>query len=139
MANKLSLNQIDKKIQIFLIGFLILFLELSLIRIFGSEIIILSFFSNLVVIASFFGIGIGCLLNTKKDLFKIFPLLFFIIPIISNSPVAVESSSPDSLMFNSIINIIEINSFYIIPVIFILTACFFCWSWAKIRSTNKQF
>ncbi len=46
--------------HIFLISFLILYLELILIRWVGSEIRIFGYLSNFILIACFLGVGIGC-------------------------------------------------------------------------------
>jgi SAM-dependent methyltransferase len=47
--------------ELFLISFLILFLELSCIRFFGSIVVFLTFFTNIVLLASFLGVSVGCL------------------------------------------------------------------------------
>ena len=46
----------------FLASFLVLFLEIALIRWMPAYIRLLSYFSNFILLASFLGIGIGCLL-----------------------------------------------------------------------------
>ncbi|MFB9265001.1 spermidine synthase [Bradyrhizobium erythrophlei] len=47
--------------NLFLVGFLILFLELACIRWFSAKVIFLQFFTNIVLIASFLGMSCGCL------------------------------------------------------------------------------
>lgn len=46
--------------DLFLISFLILFLELACIRWFGSTVVFLSFFTNIVLLATFLGMSVGC-------------------------------------------------------------------------------
>ena len=46
-------------IRIFLASFLVLFLEVALIRWLPAQIRLLSYFSNFILLASFLGIGIG--------------------------------------------------------------------------------
>lgn len=46
--------------HIFLISFLILYLELALIRWVGSEIRIFAYLNNFILIACFLGVGVGC-------------------------------------------------------------------------------
>ena len=46
--------------RLFLIGFLVLFLELACIRWFGAYVVFLQFFTNLILIAAFLGMSIGC-------------------------------------------------------------------------------
>lgn len=62
--------------RLFGISFLILFLELSLIRWTGSHVRIIAYFPNLVLIAAFFGIGMGSLYSGKRNLFSIWVFLF---------------------------------------------------------------
>src|SRR6266496_5254580 len=47
--------------NLFLVGFLILFLELACIRWFSATVIFLPFFTNIVLIACFLGMSCGCL------------------------------------------------------------------------------
>ena len=47
--------------DLFLISFLLLFLELTSIRWFGSTVIFLSYFTNLILLGCFLGMSVGCL------------------------------------------------------------------------------
>jgi hypothetical protein len=58
--------------RVALISFLILFLELALIRFIPSEIKAISYFTNLLLFSAFFGLGLGCIL-WKRD---VSPYLF---------------------------------------------------------------
>jgi spermidine synthase len=61
---------------VFLASFLVLFVEIALIRWMPAYIRLLSYFSNFILLASFLGIGIGCLLATSRvRLFGWFPVL----------------------------------------------------------------
>jgi spermine/spermidine synthase len=58
------------KTRLVALSFLMLFVELALIRWTGSNVVYLSYFSNFVLFASFLGIGIGFLRSRSKvDLF----------------------------------------------------------------------
>src|SRR5208283_3826593 len=48
-------------LDLFLISFLILFFELDCIRWFGSMVVYLTFFTNIVLLATFLGMSVGCL------------------------------------------------------------------------------
>lgn len=48
-------------LDLFLISFLILFFELACIRWFGSMVVFLTFFTNVVLLATFLGMSVGCL------------------------------------------------------------------------------
>jgi hypothetical protein len=61
---------------LFLASFLVLFVEIALIRWMPAYIRLLAYFSNFILLASFLGIGIGCLLaNARVRLFAWFPVL----------------------------------------------------------------
>ena len=67
---------IRPKLSLFLASFLMLFVELALIRGTTAAIIYLSFFTNLVLLASFLGIGLGFLrAKGERDLLRRAPLL----------------------------------------------------------------
>ena len=66
----------DRYFDLFLISFLILFLELAFIRWFGSNVIFLTFFTNLVLMACFLGMSVGLLsAGRQQNLIKwVFPM-----------------------------------------------------------------
>lgn len=112
--------------QIFLISFLILFLELSLIRWLGSEIISLSFFSNTILMASFFGIGVGCVFCQKKNIFGFFPFLLLLSCLLIFLNLYIKLNDNDIVFFQgSSSKSIIINHEYIIAFIFIYVVLFF--------------
>ncbi len=53
-------------LDLFLISFVILFLELTCIRWFGSMVVFLTFFTNLVMMACFLGMSVGCLAASRN-------------------------------------------------------------------------
>jgi hypothetical protein len=54
------------RLDLFLISFLTLFLELTCIRWFPSHVLFLTFFTNTMLLASILGIAVGCLAATRK-------------------------------------------------------------------------
>src|ERR1700720_1727418 len=63
------------KIRLFGLSFLMLFVELALIRWTGANIVYLSYFSNFVLLGSFLGIGLGFLrAKSRVDLFRWAPV-----------------------------------------------------------------
>ncbi|MBM3255449.1 MAG: hypothetical protein FJZ08_04035, partial [Candidatus Omnitrophica bacterium] len=67
-------------LDIFIVSFLILFLEILLIRWISSEIRIFAYLNNLVLLACFLGIGLGCYLSRGRmgNMLVPFILLAFI-------------------------------------------------------------
>ena len=55
------------RLDLFLISFLTLFLELTCIRWFPSHVLFLTFFTNTVLLASILGISVGCLATKRKS------------------------------------------------------------------------
>ncbi|MCX6106807.1 MAG: hypothetical protein NTY08_13345 [Proteobacteria bacterium] len=66
-------------LAISIVSALIMILELSLIRFIPSEVKAISYFSNLILFASFFGLGIGCILSDTKQRAWLFPLGIFLL------------------------------------------------------------
>lgn len=54
-------------LDLFLISWLVLFLELACIRWFPSHVLFLTFFTNTVLLACFVGMSIGCLVARRPD------------------------------------------------------------------------
>ena len=52
--------------DLFLVSFLMLFFELACIRWFGSTVVFLTFFTNIVLLATFLGMSVGCLAATNQ-------------------------------------------------------------------------
>ena len=63
-------------LNLFLTGFLVLFLELASIRWFAANVIFLQFFTNVVLLACFLGMSCGCMAaRQRRDWLSDFPLL----------------------------------------------------------------
>src|SRR3974390_2582259 len=62
--------------NLFLTGFLVLFLELACIRWFAANVIFLHFFTNVVLLSCFLGMSCGCMAaRQRRDWLGYFPLL----------------------------------------------------------------
>jgi SAM-dependent methyltransferase len=92
------------KLRLFLASFLVLFVELALIRWTGANVIFLSYFSNFVLLASFLGIGIGFLrARSKVDLFPWAPVaLSLLVLFVLVFPVEVNKTSGQLLFFGRV-------------------------------------
>lgn len=60
--------------RVSLISFLVLVLELALIREVPSEVRAIAYFTNLLLFASFFGLGLGCILRPSPKLDWLLPI-----------------------------------------------------------------
>src|ERR1700730_15622552 len=87
--------------RLILLSFLMLFVELALIRWAGSNVLYLSYFSNFVLLGSFLGIGIGFLRAQKTHrLFPYAPIaLAALVAFVRFFPVKLRSSSSGDVIF----------------------------------------
>ncbi len=65
-----------------LISFLILFFELACIRWFGSMVVYLTFFTNIVLLATFLGMSVGCLAASSKRDWTRYVMPLFLITVV---------------------------------------------------------
>jgi spermidine synthase len=114
---------------LFLSSFLVLFLEVALIRWIPAYVRLLSYFSNFILLASFLGIGLGCLLAARRrDLFVWFPLLqLALIVAIDRLRLEVAIPSSASLFFSSgtANPVVPVESTRLLPLIFVAVAALF--------------
>jgi len=92
------------RIQLVAASFLMLMVELVLIRWAGSYVVYLSYFSNFVLLGSFLGIGIGFLRGHKgPDLFRWAPLMLAVfLTAVLVLPVTLDRSGGDLVYFGSL-------------------------------------
>jgi Spermine/spermidine synthase domain len=90
--------------RLVLLSFLMLFVELALIRWTGSNVVHLSYFSNFVLLGSFLGIGIGFLRADKPhNLFPYAPVaLTLLVAFVRFFPVEIQRSGSDLLFFGTL-------------------------------------
>src|SRR5438132_11305101 len=89
------------KLRLFALSFLMLFVELALIRWTGANIVYLSYFSNFVLLASFLGIGLGFLrADARRNLFPLAPIgLAALIAFVRLFPVEIDRSGTELIFF----------------------------------------
>lgn len=87
------------EVRIAIASFLLLFLELLLIRWLAAYVLHLAYFSNLVLLASFFGIGLGFLLADRKPMFRLFPYFLFACAAVVVNRVDISFLSSQALYF----------------------------------------
>ena len=110
-------------LRLTLLSFLVLFVELALIRWTGSNIVYLSFFTNLVLLGSFLGIGIGFLrARAGFDLFPYSPIaLAFLVGFVLIFPVQIDRSGSDLIFFGTL-ETTGLPTWVTLPVIFLAVA-----------------
>jgi SAM-dependent methyltransferase len=90
--------------RLILLSFLMLFVELALIRWTGSNVVYLSYFSNFVLLGSFLGIGLGFLRGTRRpDLWPFAPVaLAALVAFVRFFPVEINSGGSEFLYFGEL-------------------------------------
>ncbi|MBA3523957.1 MAG: spermidine synthase [Geodermatophilaceae bacterium] len=93
------------RLRLFVASFLMLFLELSLIRWSGSQVVHLSYFSNFVLLGSFLGIGLGFLRAGRPRSSPPYyspVVLLALVGFISAYPVTVDRQDSSVIFFTSL-------------------------------------
>ena len=116
-------------VRIFLSSFLVLFLEVALIRWLPAQVRLLSYFSNFILLAAFLGIGIGSLLGRfRRSLFAWFPLLqLAVIGAVYFLRLEVRITAPGSIYFSSGTSdpVTAVQTTLLLPALFVGVAAIF--------------
>lgn len=113
----------NERVRLVLLSFLMLFLELALIRWAGANVVYLSYFSNFLLLGSFLGIGIGFLRGgERRPLFPYAPpMLAVLVLLISILPVEISRSGSDYIFFGSFYKS-GLPSWVMLPALFLGSA-----------------
>jgi predicted membrane-bound spermidine synthase len=115
--------------MLFLVSFLVLFLEIGLIRWMPAYVRLLAYFSNFILLASFLGGGLGCLLaSRRRNLFAFFPLVQLLVIVavdLLRLEIAVPSSTSIYFTSGTTEKINQVESTMLLPVLFISVAVLF--------------
>ena len=113
----------SKRLRLVLLSFLMLFVELALIRWTGSNVLYLSYFSNFVLLGSFLGIGVGFLrARARFDLFPYAPVaLAFFVGFVLIFHVEIDRSGSDLIYFGAF-EPTGLPSWLMLPLIFAAVA-----------------
>jgi SAM-dependent methyltransferase len=115
--------------RVFLASFLVLFLEVALIRWMPAYIRLLAYFSNFILLASFLGIGAGCLMApSRRRLFVWFPLLQAVVigaAYFFRLELAVQSTGSIYFTSGTEEKLVVVESTMLLPLIFVIVAALF--------------
>ena len=120
---------LGREARVFLASFLVLFLEVALIRWMPAYIRLLAYFSNFILLASFLGIGVGCLLApSRRRLFVWFPLLQAVVigaAYFFRLEVAVQSTGSIYFSSGTAAPVVVVESTMLLPLVFVIVAALF--------------
>ena len=116
-------------VRTFLSSFLVLFLEVALIRWMPAYIRLLAYFSNFILLASFLGIGVGCLLaSRRRSWFHAFPpILAAVVAIAFFVRLEIAVPTSGSIYFTSGTTgpRVTVESTTLLPIVFVIVAALF--------------
>jgi spermidine synthase len=119
----------NRALRVFLSSFLVLFVEVALIRWMPAYIRLLAYFSNFILLAAFLGIGVGCLLaSVRARLFNWFPLVLFALVAVVyffRLEVAIQTSGDIFFSSGTPQKVVTVESTYLLPVLFVIVAGLF--------------
>ena len=114
---------------LFVASFLVLFLETAIIRWMPAYVRLLAYFSNFILLASVLGIGVGCLLATRRrNLIAWFPLVqLLVIVAVDRLRLEVALPSTSTLYFSSgtAEPVVAVESTLLLPLLFTAVAALF--------------
>jgi Spermine/spermidine synthase domain len=114
---------------LFVSSFLLLFLEIALIRWMPAYIRLLSYFSNFILLATFLGGGIGCLIaGARRNLTLWFPLaLLLVVAAVDRLRLEIAVPSTTSIYFSSgtTASVVPVESTVLLPLLFVIVAALF--------------
>jgi spermidine synthase len=114
---------VNDRLRLVLLSFLMLFVELALIRWMGSNVVYLSYFSNFVLLGSFLGIGIGFLrARGSVQTFAWAPVaLALLVGFVLLFPVEIDRSG-DELIYFGAFRPTGLPAWVMLPVVFLAVA-----------------
>lgn len=114
---------LSDRVRLVLLSFLLLFVELALIRWTGSNLVYLSYFSNFVLLGSFLGIGVGFLRSRSRvNLFPWAPVaLALLVVFVLRFPVEIDRPEGGILYFGEI-ETSGLPVWVLLPVVFAAVA-----------------
>ena len=126
--------------RLVLLSFLMLFVELAVIRWSGANVVYLAYFSNLVLLGSFLGIGLGFLWAGRggRPLFPFAPVvLALFVAFIRLAPIDISVSGSQLIFFNEP-TISGPPREVILPVIFVTVAILLMFITDGVARTFKK-
>ena len=129
------------KARLLALSFLMLFVELALIRWTGSNILYLSYFSNFILLASFLGIGLGFLRsNARRDLFPFAAIgLLALVAFVRIFPVEIDRSGTELIFFGALGTQSGLPPWLTLPALFLGVAAVMALIGEGVARTFRRF
>lgn len=127
--------------RLVLLSFLMLFVELAIIRWSGANVVYLAYFSNLVLLGSFLGIGLGFLWAGagRRPLFPFAPVVLAgLVAFIRFFPIDIRVTGSQLIFFNDLHSSGPPRE-VVLPVIFVAVATLMAFITDGVATTFKRF
>jgi spermidine synthase len=136
-----STGLVGDRTRLVLLSFLMLFLELALIRWAGSNVVYLSYFSNFILLGSFLGIGLGFLRARRpRNLFPWAPVaLLALVGFIAAFPVELRTSGSQLLFIGGKVQESGPPRELVLAVIFVVVAAVMAFVGEGVARSFKRF
>src|ERR1700675_3079949 len=130
-----------ERTRLLTLSFLMLFVELALIRWPGSNILYLSYSSNFILLASFLGIGLGFLrADARRNLFPLAPIgLAALVAFVRIFPVEIDRSGTELIFFGALGAQSGLPPWLTLPVLFLGVAGVMTLIAEGVARTFRQF
>ena len=132
---------ISDRPRLVLLSFLMLFVELAIIRWAGANVVYLAYFSNLVLLGSFLGIGLGFLWAGRggRPLFPFAPVVLAgLVAFIRFFPIDIRVTGSQLIFFNDLHSSGPPRE-VVLPVIFLAVATLMTFITDGVATTFKRF
>ena len=129
------------RIRLVVLTFLMLFVELALIRWLGGSVVYLSYFSNIVLLGSFLGVGLGFLWAGRSEfsLLRFTPLVLgALVLFVHFVPVTLQAVGTDLIFFGRELKPNGPPREVLLPAIFIVVAAVLACIGDGIARTFRQ-
>ncbi len=134
-------ERMNLRVRLVALCFLMLFVELALIRWLGGNVLYLSYFSNVVLLGSFLGIGLGFLYvhRTGKDLLKYTPLaLAALVVVVRNAHIKLRSDGSNLIFFGTEYKPSGPPREVVLPLVFLVVALILMCIGSGVATVFKQ-
>lgn len=111
------------RVRLFLWSFLLLFVELALIRWAGETIVYLSYFTNFVLLGSFLGIGVGFLrAGSRRPIFHLSPVaVALLVGLTAVFPAKIDRTGDGIIYFGEFTRS-GLPAWLVLPIVFVAVA-----------------
>lgn len=141
LSEPTAVDAVSLRVRLVVLSFLMLFVELALIRWLGANVLYLSFFSNIVLLGSFLGVGVGFLWAGRRsfELLRLTPIVLgALVVFVHFVPVKVVAAGGDLIFFGAELKPDGPPRWIMLPLVFLAVAAVLMCIGDGVARTFKQ-